>query len=467
MAKITDPDFLLQGQEVFFDTTNLKVVLYIGTASSTLDTGGVTLQALYSFAKEEWRTDNNLIKFPFPFVAITGEQFELTNGWDFNNQTTKDLIRDAGWALKSAGVSQEEFMNITSLGLFNNPSIDRAYYQQGITQSSKDMVLPGEVNQPIKIYGASGYGSFDYRTFYKIYLREQGKIYGFYDLINEQNITALTFKKYALPLVNGLDLKITATDSQIDANGNGVADIAPYSGMSIKYFAATQSRTIGLGTFGFNVIIDGNNGTAEKIYEFVQWELRQATDIDTGTSSVPVIGETAQELLQFIGDTLRTKLVVGVGGVYIDNFQPSDTNRLEFTDSTGVLRTFPFVAAGNLLFNDNLQNDPDSKYFVFFTDDNAGDNLGRDFGTTQSILIQNTALIPIFGTVSAQPSIGFDYDYDGNIQRGATSSGTNAPFTAVALGLSGAQYVVTTGSITRSTANVINFVAALERNYFT
>jgi hypothetical protein len=54
-------------------------------------------------------------------------------------------------------------------------------------------------------------------------------------LINEQNITALTFKKYALPLVNGLDLKITATDSQIDANGNGVADVAPYSGMSIKH----------------------------------------------------------------------------------------------------------------------------------------------------------------------------------------------------------------------------------------
>jgi hypothetical protein len=101
-------------------------------------------------------------------------------------------------------------------------------------------------------------------------------------LINEQNITALTFKKYALPLVNGLDLKITATDSQID--GNGVADVAPYSGMSIKYYATPQSRTIGLGTFGFNVIIDGNNGTAEKIYEFVQWELRQASDIDTGTS---------------------------------------------------------------------------------------------------------------------------------------------------------------------------------------
>jgi hypothetical protein len=31
-----------------------------------------------------------------------------------------------------------------------------------------------------------------------------------------------------------------------------------------------------------------------------------------------------------------------------------------------------------------------------FTDDNAGDNLGRDFGTTQSIL--TNTLAPIFGT---------------------------------------------------------------------
>jgi hypothetical protein len=465
MAKITDPDLLLQGQEVFFNTSTLKIQLYIGTASSTIDNGGVTLQALYSFSKEEWRTDNNLIKFPFPFVAITGEQFELTNGWDFANQTTKNLIRDAGWALKSAGVSQEEFMNITSLGLFNNASTDTAYYLQGSTQSSTNIVLPGEVNQAIKIYGASGYGGFDYRTFYKIYLREQGKVYGFYDLINEQNISALTFKKYALPLVNSIDLKISATDSQIDANADGTADVAPYSGMSINYFAATQSRTIGLGSYGFNVIIDGNNATAEKIYEFVQWELRQSVDIDAGAGSV--IGKTAQELLQFIGDTLRTKLVTGVGGVYIDNFQPADTNRLEFTDNTGTIRTFPFVAAGTMIFNDNLQNDSNSKYFVFYTNDDAGDNTGRDFGTTQSMLINNNAGVPITGTVSGLPSIGFDYDYDGNVQRGAASAATNAPFTAVALGLSTAQYVVTTGSITRSTANVINFVAALERNYLT
>jgi hypothetical protein len=45
MYKITDP--ILQGQEVFLILQTQKF-LYIGTASSTLDTGGVTLQALYS-----------------------------------------------------------------------------------------------------------------------------------------------------------------------------------------------------------------------------------------------------------------------------------------------------------------------------------------------------------------------------------------------------------------------------------
>jgi hypothetical protein len=472
MAKITDPDLLLQNRDVIFDFNNLRIQLIPGTggtgaSNSVLDDGGVTLQSLYSFAKEEWRTDSNLIKFPFPFVAITGEQFELINGWDFSDQTTKNLIRDAGWSLKNlTGASVEEYMNITSLGLFNNSAVDRAYYLQSATQSPVDIVLPGEVNQAIKIYGASGYGAIDYRTFFKIYLREQGKIYGFYDLIAEQNISQLTFRKYALPLVNSIDLKITATDSQIDSDSNGVADVSPYSGMSITYYAATQSRTIGGTPYPFHIIINGNSATAEKIYEFIQWSLRQSNDIDAGTSSV-VRGDTAEELLQFIGDTLRTKRVDGQFGVYIDNFQAADTNRLEFTDSNGVIRTFPFVAAGNLLFNDNLQNDADAKYFVFFTNDDAGENLGRDFGTTYSILINDNSGNPITGTVGGTPSIPFDYDYDNNIQRGTQSAGFNAPFTAVALGLSTAQYVVTTGTITRSTANVINFVAALERNYLT
>jgi hypothetical protein len=55
---------------------------------------------------------------------------------------------------KVSGFSQEEFRTLHLL-TFNNASADRAYYQQGITQSAKDMVLPGEVNQAKNLWSIS------------------------------------------------------------------------------------------------------------------------------------------------------------------------------------------------------------------------------------------------------------------------------------------------------------------------
>jgi hypothetical protein len=213
---------------------------------------------------------------------------------------------------------------------------------------------------------------------------------------------------------------------------------------------------IGTTNYNFHIIIDGNNGTAEEIYEFVQYELRQNSDIDAGSGTV--IGKVAEELLGFIGDTLRTKHT-SIGGVYIDNFQAIDTNRLEFTDDTNIVRTHPYVAAGTIQFNDNLKNDTESYYWVFFTDAS-----GNTFNSPNAIIIEDKGNNPISGSCSGIDSKTFNFDYDGNVQGGRTS-GTDAPYTAVAIGLNTGQYVITTGTITRSTANVINYVAALERNY--
>ena len=47
-----------------------------------LSTDGVTLQALYSFIKLRWKDDNDLIKHPFPMIAITPEQFEFISDWN-------------------------------------------------------------------------------------------------------------------------------------------------------------------------------------------------------------------------------------------------------------------------------------------------------------------------------------------------------------------------------------------------
>lgn len=474
MAKIIDPDNLNQGVEVNFvtSTKQIEVIPFEENPSSNIMSSGssvqngVTFQCLYSFAKEEWRTDSELIKFPFPMVSITEESFELVNGWNFvSSGQTRNLIRDGGWSLRdSGGTSVEEYMNVTTLGTFENSTTDLAYYLQlsGTSGTPTDMVFSGEVNQAVKIYGDENNGDVDYRNIFKLYLREQGKTYGFYDLIAEQNLTELTFKKFALPLTNATDLNILASDTDIDSDLDGTADQNPYSGMSITYYDTPQSREIGGSSYDFSIIIDGANAEKDKIYEFVQWSLRQSVDIDADTGVVR--GNIAEELLEFVGDTLSTKLTSN-GGVYIDNFNTVDTNNLVFVDDSGTERTFPFVAAGNLLFNDNLQNDAQAVYRLFYTNDDAGDNLGRDFGTTDAITIQDNSFSAITGNVGGASSIGFDYDYDNNVQRGPSSSGTTAPYTAVAIGLDTAQYVVTTGSIVRSTSNVINFVAALERNY--
>ena len=461
MAKITDPDSLVRAStapnlgvngNIFIDTTAKTIAM---AQYLLLDAGGVTLQAVYSYIKEEWKDDAALIKFDFPLVSITAEQMELVNGWDFADQTTKDLIRDGGWALKDgAGLSQEEYMNVTTLGAFDDAGNDQAYYLQSAGGSPVNIVLTGEVNQAVKIYGDVTHGNFDYRAYFQMFLREEAKKYAYYDLIVGQNIGALTYKKYALPLSNGSDaLKITHTDAFIAGN-------APYTGMSITWGAV--QRNIGGSNYNFGIVINGNNGTAEEIYEFVQYELRQASDIDAGVGSET--GTISEAQLQFVGDTLQT-LLTSDGGVYIDNFLPADTNRIEFIDNTGATRTFPFVAAGSLNFNDNLQNDASAKYWMFYTNDDAGDNTGRDFGTTSAMLVDNNAGADFTGLVGGNASIGFDFDYDGNVQRGAASAGTDVPITLVASGLGSAQYVKASGTLLRSNANNFSLVSSLERNY--
>ena len=477
MAKIIDPDNLNQGTEVEFLSGSLQIKL---NTAGNLSTDGVSMQALYSFVKEEWKNDDNLIKFPFPMVSITTEQFEFINGWDLSGSANVSAlqdtagswtyIKDGGWAVvNSAGNNTQEWMNITTLGAFN-AGTDQAYYYQTSSGDIVNTVLSGEVNQGIQLLSSGSIPGeeFDYRGFFKIYLREQGKVYAFYDLISEQNLTALTYRKFALPLANSLDLNIEATDNDITVS-------TPYTGMSITYFTESFARDISGTSRNFHVLINGNSGTKQQIYEFVQKQLRSGSgfDIDAGASFANVTGSVAEELLEFVGNTLKTKFQTSVGGnaaisggVFIENTLAIDANDLAFRDDLNVERTFDFVAAGNLLFNSFLQSDTDAIYKVFFTNDNTGDNTGRDFGTQNAIIIiQNDGTSPLTGSVATSASRQFDYNFDKNVQRGTDSSGSVVPFTGVAIGLSSAQYVVVTGTITRSTTNTINFVAAQERNY--
>lgn len=102
---VSDADITLSGTtEVFIDTSAKTIRLNL---DGNLSTDGVTLKALYSFLKEEWKNDpftKNLPAFPFPMVPITDESFELVDGWDFANDWSRWLIRTGGWTVRNTEV---------------------------------------------------------------------------------------------------------------------------------------------------------------------------------------------------------------------------------------------------------------------------------------------------------------------------------------------------------------------------
>jgi hypothetical protein len=109
--------------------------------------------------------------------------------------------------------------------------------------------------------------------------------------------------------------------------------------------------------------------TKGEIYEKIQRQLRQATDIDEGTGTV--IGKMVGGLAQFVGPDITFGLgnanpEGGGTGVIVEGFDANDTNNMFFVDNSGTTRNFPFVAAGTLNFNTNLTTDTDPEYFLYF-----------------------------------------------------------------------------------------------------
>lgn len=365
---------------------------------------------------------------------------------------------------------------------------------------------------------------------------------------------------------SGIDGSFSAAGSVLTTSEGGIETGGIYTGGTLTIHEGTDAETIFTvssvtatsitinETFTAtesNISFTLQRGTpvtasAEEIYEKVQYQLRQAADVNDVTGVVS--GKTADELLAFVGDNLNAGAQIpnnpqgGGSGVSIEGFDSNDTNRISLTDNAGTDRSFPFVAAGTINFNDNLVNDSGpAEYTMFFqytaratvtdleisgatgstasidstsngelptvaqndyiniqgfadpnnngiwqvTDASPtanqfdatkvnGDTVSNEgplsgtvdinpINSPDAIIVNNAAGTPIAGTIGSG-SISFDFDYDGNIQGGRTSS---APANIIirAIGTDTAQFVETTGQITQNTGLVFSLVAALERNY--
>ena len=446
--KITSPSQLNVGTELTIDTTAKTFTL--NAAGNLIAKDGVSLQAVYSKFVQLWET-TAYNKFEFGFYAIDalsgqfqiGTNGQTFNGWKPSNDATRQMLRDGGWSeFSAAGALQRQYVGIVSLGDVNTGA--QLYYQKTNGGASTDFTFVDEVNEGIQVFGDASNGSFDSRTYFKGYVREQGKKYKD-SILADTGKTATGANIVNLLLSNEDDLKIQDSDVNVATN-------VPYTSIDVEYFAVDQNRTIGGITYPFRTIIDGADATAEQIYTKVQYLLRQATDIDAGAGTVT--GKTANLLLNFVGDTLITTT-----GVYIDNYNANDVNRLVFTDKNGVTRTEPFTATGTLNFNSFLTLGGTGYYRMYFTD-LAG---VADYGLTGAITVNNAAGTGIFGAISSS-SMPFSFAYDSNSQGGRTS-GTDAQVTIVAGNAGSAKPVVTTYTITRATGQGISLVAENDRSY--
>lgn len=446
--KIIDPDlltYIVDGspttQNLRFDTANKTIELVAGGSLVAKD--GVTGQCLFSKIKEVIKADANLPKYPLPVrEMIHDESMELVNGWKLKDSASLKMVRDCGVAyVNAAGVVTAMYACFVTLGQV----LTGAPY---FVQSNATNAAPGAfthinlgttfgVNELVQIYSdtnGDGTPDFDYRGYAKVFLREQGHTYS--EASNADiGYTSLTYKKYNFPITHAVDPGVTVDDATLAGAG--------YSGLGIEWFAAAQSFSLGAnGPYNFHVVITAAGKTYDQIYSWVQYKLRQAADIDAGAGNRT--GQVTPALV-FMGDqTLKTKLQAS-GGVHIANPAGSSLNNIAEADDTGALRTYPYVAAITLEFDQYLQADgADAKFWLWDA---------ATYGTAGAALLLDNLGNPITGTVGG-PSASFGYNYAGD-----------KPWVAVAVGKSNGKTAIAAGTIEASTANKAVLVAGQERWY--
>lgn len=376
MTLLTDPDSLNQNTEIIINKTAFTITLVV---SGNLSNDGVTGAAVYSFLKEEWKNDNTLRAYPFPMLAIDSDAGKFAigrndsgfNSWKWGNETTRTLLRSIGWQeFNSSGILLREYIGVFSGAGIQSSSQAYFYFQNDTTATN--FVFTGPVNEGVQTYGDSSNGNFDKRNeVLTIAVRTQGFTY---DQISSTALPQLAtgLKPIFAPLTLNESL-----DADISASDGTISTTAPYTGMGITFRASSVASNtlytsdLANGPYNFGITIDANNGTTQQVYEFVQYMLRQTTNIDADSTGSSKPGKLQDSLLRFVGSQLQslntTNADGGGTGVAIINFQSTDINDLQFNDNTSTARVFPFVSSGTISFNTNLVNDPDSVFTTFFT----------------------------------------------------------------------------------------------------
>jgi hypothetical protein len=251
MAKIIDPDDLIVSSSegnlgvdgnIWLDTTNKTFEL--APYGSLVAKDGVTGNAIWAKFVDLW-TSSSYQPFPFPMNILDARSGQYIfgqdpggsyNGWKPEGDVTRQMIRDAGWSeYSSGGVLNRQYVGLVALAS-GFPAGAQFYYQKASSGVAADFTFTDAPNEAIQVFGDSGNGDFDNRTFFKLFCREEAYLYDD-AILGDVGETGTGAYKVALPIAVGADLDITDNDTDVAAN-------TPYTDIKIRYFDGAYSKDV-------------------------------------------------------------------------------------------------------------------------------------------------------------------------------------------------------------------------------
>lgn len=281
MAKIIDPDDLNVGTEITF---NLGAKTFTLVDAGNLDPKeGVTGNALWAKFVDLWTTDTYQ-PYPFPMNVLDARSGQYIfgqdpggsyNGWKPADDTTRQMIRDAGWSEYSgAGALNRQYVGLVALAS-GYPGGAQFYYQRTSTDTPNNFTFTDAPNEAIQVYGDVSNGNFDERAYFKLFCREAAYLYDD-AILGDVGESATGAFKVSLPISVGSDLNIVATDAKI-ITSKAIASATWAAGIG----TVNTSAVHGLDD-GDYVVITGATPTTWNVRGIVN-----VTDTDSFEISIP------------------------------------------------------------------------------------------------------------------------------------------------------------------------------------
>jgi hypothetical protein len=257
------------------------------------------------------------------------------------------------------------------------------------------------------------------------------------DAGNIQTVIVDTVTATVLTLIAEEAVVANATDTTASGDGEITGDLGIV-------------RTINGVDYPFHWRLFANGATLAQAFQFIQRELRRATDIDGGNGTER--GDITDALMTYIAPNGTTL------DMFPDGLSTAESNNVTYVDISGDSRNNAFLVGVTFQVNSNLTGSTNKRLTAYFTTNPSG-----NFGSNDAVIVDDADSVDMDYTVITG-NIQTTFDYTNNNQGGRTPD-TDADITVIAIGDDLAQHILAEATITKVNSVIVPVGTGLERNY--